>query len=60
MFHDQHVSPKWHVFVILLFFMFCSEPPMGISSVGSFPVQCGGSLINLVEAWYSLEQYIGL
>ena len=28
-----------------LFFMSCPEPPMGISSVGSFPVQSGGSLI---------------
>ena len=38
MFHDQHISHKWHVFVVLVF-MSCSEPPMGISSVGSF--QCG-------------------
>ena len=27
------------------FFMSCPEPHMGISSVGSFPVQFGGSLI---------------
>ena len=45
MFHDQHVSHIWHVFVIL-FFMSCSEPPMGISNVGSFPVQSGDSLIT--------------
>ena len=45
MFHDQHVSHKWHVFVIL-FFMSCPEPPMHISSVGSFPVQSGCSLMT--------------
>ena len=45
MFHDQHVSHKWHVFVILLFLMSSAEPPVGISCVGSFPVQTGGSLI---------------
>ena len=28
-----------------VFFYVCPEPPMGISSVGSFPVQSGGSLI---------------
>ena len=44
MFHDQHVSHKWHVFVIL-FFMSCPEPPMGISSGDSFLVQSGGSLL---------------
>ena len=43
MVHDQHVF-TWHVSAIL-FFMPCSEPPMGISGVGSFPVQSGGSLI---------------
>ena len=43
MFHDQQVSHKWYVFVILLF-MSCSKPAMGISSVGLFPVQSGGSL----------------
>ena len=37
MFHDQHVSHKWHVFV---FFMSCSEHPMG-----SFYVESSGSLI---------------
>ena len=45
MFHDQHVSHKWHVFVIL-FILSCPEPPMGISSVGSFQVQSGGSQIT--------------
>ena len=27
-----------------VFFMSCPEPPIGISGVGSFPVQSGGSL----------------
>ena len=44
MFHDQHVSHKWHIFAIL-FFLSCPEPPMDISGVGSFPVWSGGSLI---------------
>ena len=43
MFHGQHVSHKWHVF--LNFVMSCPEPPMGRSEVGSFPVWSGGSLI---------------
>ena len=30
-----------------VFFISCSEPHMGISSVGSFPVQSGGSPIIL-------------
>ena len=42
MFHDQYVSHKRHVFVIFL--MSWPEPPMGISSAGSFPVQSQGSL----------------
>ena len=42
MFHDQHVSHKWHVFVILLFFFTCpAHSLMGISGVGSFPVWSG-------------------
>ena len=45
MFHDQHVSHKWHVFAILFFLMPCPEPPIGISGVGSFPLWSGGSLI---------------
>ena len=45
MFHDQHVSHKWHDFAIIL--MPWPEPPMGISSVGSFPVQSGGSYFIL-------------
>ena len=45
--YDQHVYHKWHVFVIL-FYMSCPEPSMGISHVGSFPVQSGGSLINFL------------
>ena len=44
MFHDQHVSHKWHVFAI--FFVSCPEPPVGISDVGSFPMWSGGSLIT--------------
>ena len=48
MFHDQHVSHKWHVFAIL-FFLPVQEPYMGISSVGSFPVQSGGSLIIIFQ-----------
>ena len=42
MFHDQHVLTNG---MYLPFFMPCPEPPMGISGVGSFPVQSGGSLI---------------
>ena len=43
MFHDQHVL-TYGIYLLFCFFMFCSEPPMGISSVGSFPVQCGSPL----------------
>ena len=43
--HEQHVSHKWHVFVNLSFLMSCPEPLMGISKVGSFPVQSGGFLM---------------
>ena len=47
---EKHVSwstcfHTWHVSAILFVFMPCPEPPMGISGVGSFPVQSGGSLI---------------
>ena len=47
---EEHVSwstcsSKWHVFAILFFFVYCPEPHMGISGVGSFPVWSGGSLI---------------
>ena len=46
MFHDSTCFHTWHVSAILFFFLMpCPEPPMGISSVGSFPVQSGGSLI---------------
>ena len=41
MFHGQHVSHKWHVCLFISF----QEPPVGVSSVGSFPVWPGGSLI---------------
>ena len=44
MFHDQHVSHKWHVY-LSFFFISCQEPPMGIYGMGSFPVHSGGSLI---------------
>lgn len=43
MFHDQHVFTH-DMYLPFCFFMPCPEPPMGISSVGSFPVQSGGSL----------------
>ena len=44
MFHDQHIFTDG-MYLQFLVFMSCPEPPMGISSVGSFPVQSGGSLI---------------
>ena len=44
MFHDQHVFTD-SMYLPFLFFMSWPEPPMGISGVGSFPVQSGGSLI---------------
>ena len=44
MFHDQHVFTDG-MYLPFPFFMSCPEPPMGISSVSSFPVQYGGSLI---------------
>ena len=47
MVHYQHTYLKRHVFVILLFFVSCPEPPVCISGVGSFPVLSGGSLIIL-------------
>ena len=42
--HDQHVFTHG-MYLLFCFFMPCPEPPMGISGVGSFPVQSGGSLI---------------
>ena len=45
MFHDQHVLTYGMYLPFCSFFMSCPEPPMGISGVGSFPVQSGGSLI---------------
>ena len=44
MFHDQQVFTHG-MYLPFCSFMSCPEPPMGISSVGSFPVQSGGSLI---------------
>ena len=43
LFYDQYIHYKRHVFVILLL-MPGLEPPMCISGVYSFPLQCGGSL----------------
>ena len=43
MFHDQHVLTNG-MYLPFCFFMSCPEPPMGISGVGSFPVQSGVSL----------------
>ena len=42
MFHHQHVSHKWHLFV---FFMSFPEPLISIPSVDSLPMWYGGSLI---------------
>ena len=44
MVHDQHVFTHG-MYLPFVFFMPSPEPPMGISSVGSFPVQSGDSLI---------------
>ena len=43
MFHDRHVLTNG-MYLPFYFFMSCPEPPVGISSVASFPVQSGGSL----------------
>ena len=43
MFHDQHVLTNG-MCLPFCFFMSCTEPPMGVSSVGSFPVWSRGSL----------------
>ena len=45
MFHDQHALTNGMYLPFCSFFMSCPEPPMGISSMGSFPVWSGGSLI---------------
>ena len=45
MFHDQHFLTNGMYLPFCSFFMSCPEPPMDISSVGSFPVWSGGSLI---------------
>ena len=44
MFHDQHVLTNG-MYLPFCLFMSYPEPSMGISSVGSFPVWSGGSLI---------------
>ena len=44
MFRDQHVLTNGMYLPFCSFFMSCPEPPMGISGVGSFPVQPGDSL----------------
>ena len=43
MFHDHHVLTNVMYLPFCSFFMSCPEPTMGISGVGSFPVQSGGS-----------------
>ena len=52
MFHNQHVFTHG-MYLLFCFFMPCPEPPMGISGVGSFPVQSGDSLIffQLFRCW---------
>ena len=42
---DQHVHYKWHVLVISVLFMSSPEPPVYISSVVSFPMWSGGSVM---------------
>ena len=44
MFHDQHVLTNSMYLPFWSFVLSCPQPHMGISSVGSFPVQSGGSL----------------
>ena len=44
MFHDQHVLTNGMYLPFCSFFMSCPEPSMGVSGVGSFPVESGGSL----------------
>ena len=46
MFYGQHVLKNGMYLPFCVLFMSCPEPPMCISSVGSFPVQSAGSLIN--------------
>ena len=48
MFHDQHVLTNG-MYLPFYFMMSCPEPRMDISSVGSFPVQSGGSL-NIISS----------
>ena len=43
MFHDQHVLTNG-MYLLFVFFMSCPEPFMGISGVGSFLMQSGGTL----------------
>ena len=45
MFHDQYVLTKGMYLPFYSCFMSCPEPTVGISSVVSFTVQSGGSLI---------------
>ena len=42
MVHDQHIISHG-IYLSCCIFMHCPEPPMGICSVGLFPVQSGGS-----------------
>ena len=55
MVYDQQVYHKWHVFLIFVFFMSYPEPPMGISSGDSFPVQSGGSLIFIFQLFSCVQ-----
>ena len=45
MFPDQHGLTNGVYLLFCSFFISCQKPPMGISSVGSFPVWSGGSPI---------------
>ena len=44
MFCNEHVLTNGMHLLFCFFLMSCTEPPMCISSMGSFPVWSGGSL----------------
>ena len=48
MFHDQHVLING-MYLPFCFLMSCPDSSVGIYSVGSFPVQSGGSLIIIFQ-----------
>ena len=58
--HHHHVHYRWHVFVIM-FFISCQEAPMCISSVDSFLVWSGGSLILIFPVLLGVlsQLYVG-